>query len=109
MPTFIFSAEDGEFIAKYGAYGRDDGQFIFPSSIDYDPDRDWFAVADNGNSRVQIIRIPGSGDGGALAAASDFVDRESILKAVKKGMPEILRERNQKAVERTYSVVREGR
>lgn len=60
----VFDAENGDFIAKYGEYGALDGQFVYPSSIDYDPARNWFAVADSGNSRVQLIRIPGSG--GAL-------------------------------------------
>lgn len=57
----VFDPTDGRFIAKYGAYGPQDGQFIYPSSIDYDSQRDWFAVADAGNSRVQIVRIPDSG------------------------------------------------
>lgn len=57
----VFDPKDGKFIAKYGAYGPQDGQFIYPSSISYDAQRDWFAVADSGNSRVQIVRIPDSG------------------------------------------------
>lgn len=57
----VFDPEDGEFIAKYGEYGALDGQFVYPSSIAYDEIRDWFAVADAGNSRVQIVRLPGSG------------------------------------------------
>jgi hypothetical protein len=57
----VFDPADGSFIAKYGAYGPQDGQFIYPSSIDYDSQRDWFAIADSGNSRIQIIRIPDSG------------------------------------------------
>lgn len=56
----VFSAENGEFLAKYGEYGAKDGQFIYPSSIAYDAQRDWFAVADAGNGRVQIVRIPDS-------------------------------------------------
>lgn len=44
----------------YGEFGRYDGQFFYPTSIDYDPQRDWFAVADTQNNRVQIVRIPGS-------------------------------------------------
>lgn len=57
----VFDAKNGDFIVKYGTYGQKDGQLVFPSSIDYDPQRDWFAIADTGNSRVQIVRIPGSG------------------------------------------------
>ena len=57
----MFDPKDGKFLAKYGAYGEKDGQFSYPSSIAYDPQRDWFAVADSSNSRVQIVRIPDSG------------------------------------------------
>lgn len=70
MSIAVFDPESGKFIAKYGKEGRKEGQFLYPSSIDYDPDRDWFAVADTGNGRVQIVRIPGSSPGAdALAAA----------------------------------------
>lgn len=51
----------GKFLAKYGEFGQQDGKFSYPSGVDYDPARDWFAVADTQNNRVQIIRIPGSG------------------------------------------------
>jgi len=56
----VFDPDNGEFLAKYGDYGNQDGLFVYPSSISYDPQRDWFAVADAGNSRVQIVRIPDS-------------------------------------------------
>jgi len=59
----VFNQDDGTFLAKYGEHGRLDGQFVWPVSIEYDPQRDWFAVADKGNSRVQIIRLPGSAPG----------------------------------------------
>ncbi len=65
----VFNPDNGELIAKYGAYGEDDGQLAYPSSIAYDEQRDWFAIADSGNSRVQIVRIPDSGRPDALAAA----------------------------------------
>jgi pyruvate ferredoxin oxidoreductase gamma subunit len=39
---------------------------------------------------------------GAFAAVNDLIDIDSILKAVDKGMPEVLREKNKKAIERTY-------
>lgn len=52
--------------AFYGEYGVADGFFAYPTGIDYDATRDWFAVADTYNNRVQILRIPGSG-GSALA------------------------------------------
>jgi DNA-binding beta-propeller fold protein YncE len=56
----VLDAADGSLIGKYGAFGSLDGQFRYPSSIAYDPARDWFVIADTGNSRVQIVRIPGS-------------------------------------------------
>jgi len=43
---------------------------------------------------------------GAFAAVNEFIDIDSILKAVDKGMPEGLREKNKKAIEHTYQVVR---
>ncbi len=54
-------AKDGKVIAKYGSPGTVDGQFVYPSDIAYDPARDWFAVTDTQNARVQIIRLPDSG------------------------------------------------
>lgn len=46
---------------------------------------------------------------GAFAAMNDLVDIDSILKAVDKGMPEGLREKNKKVIEHTYRVVRGGK
>jgi sugar lactone lactonase YvrE len=63
----VVSPKDGKVIARYGELGDQDGQFLYPTGISYDPARDWFAVADTNNDRVQIIRIKGSG-GGVLAA-----------------------------------------
>lgn len=54
-------ARTGEVIARYGDSGTEDGQFFYPTGIDYDRQRDWFAVADTRNNRVQIVRIPDSG------------------------------------------------
>ena len=66
----------GKVLASYGEFGREDGQFFYPTSIAYDARRDWFAVADTQNNRVQIVRIPGSGaiDSSALwrAASSPY-------------------------------------
>jgi pyruvate ferredoxin oxidoreductase gamma subunit len=45
---------------------------------------------------------------GAFAALNDLIGLDSILKAVEKGMPAALREKNKKAIERTYQVIREG-
>jgi pyruvate ferredoxin oxidoreductase gamma subunit len=43
---------------------------------------------------------------GAFAAVNDFIDIDSILKAVDKGMPESLRPKNKKAIEHAYKVIR---
>ena len=64
----ILSAKDGRFVASYGAPGTVDGQFVYPSSVSYDPTHDWFAVADTQNGRVQIIRLPDSGGSGLAGA-----------------------------------------
>jgi len=45
---------------------------------------------------------------GALAAATDLVDLNCLLQAVDKGMPAELREKNKKAIERTYYLMRKG-
>lgn len=58
---------NGHVLERWGEYGERDGFFVYPTSIDYDPAHDWYAVADTANRRVQIVRIEGSG-GGALAA-----------------------------------------
>jgi len=47
--------------AFYGDYGQQDGMFAYPTGISYDKSRDWFAVADTANNRVQIIRLPDTG------------------------------------------------
>lgn len=63
----VSNPNTGEVLGAYGTDGVSDGQFMYPSSIDYDPDRDWFAVADTRNNRVQIVRIPESGGSGNTA------------------------------------------
>jgi len=65
----VFDPADGKFIAKYGAYGAEDGKLAYPTSISYDSQRDWFAVADSANQRVQILRIPDSGNTDVLTSA----------------------------------------
>jgi PQQ-like domain len=57
----VLNPKDGSLIAKYGAAGTLDGQFVYPSDVFYDPTRDWFAVTDTGNARVEIVRLPNSG------------------------------------------------
>ncbi len=53
--------DEGEFVAHYGTVGRSDGKFLYPTNISYDRDRDWFAVADTYNGRVQIVTLPRTG------------------------------------------------
>ncbi len=60
-----FDPKDGRFIDSWGAWGEKDGQFIYPTSLSYDASKDWFLVADTSNRRAEIIRIPGTGPGGA--------------------------------------------
>jgi len=65
----VFNAKDGSFVGRYGAEGEDDGEFFYPVSVSYDSGRDWFAVADSINNRVQIVRIPGSSGGAEPVSA----------------------------------------
>ena len=65
----VFDTDNGDVIAKYGTYGTEEGTFLYPSGLAYDPQRDWFAVGDLGNDRVQIVRIPGSSDSVLLPTA----------------------------------------
>lgn len=51
----------GRIIARYGEEGQGDGQFAYPTGISYDKDRDWVAISDTSNNRVQLLRIPGTG------------------------------------------------
>jgi len=58
----VLDPESGEILSVHGDFGQQESTFIHPSSVEYDPQRDWFAVADTDNNRVQIVRLPGSGD-----------------------------------------------
>jgi len=58
--------------AFYGEQGAVDGFFNYPTGIAYDKSRDWFAVADTFNNRVQIVRIPGSGGSPLALAVGSF-------------------------------------
>lgn len=62
-------AAKGTLIEKWGTDGQADGQFRYPSAIDYDRTRDWIAIADLTNDRVQIVRLPGTGGSQTAAAA----------------------------------------
>jgi DNA-binding beta-propeller fold protein YncE len=70
MSMVVFDTKNGQAIKKYGAFGSVDGKLLYPSGIAYDPSRDYFAVADSGNDRVQIVRIPDSAPFNALTTAS---------------------------------------
>lgn len=65
----VMDPATGAIEGRYGKEGQTDGLFVYPSSIAYDASRDWFAVADTANDRVQIVRIEGSGGGAAQAVA----------------------------------------
>lgn len=67
----VFNSEDGSFVGKFGNVGAEDGKFFYPTSVSYDPQRDWFTVADSLNNRAQVVRIPGSSAGGDIAAAAN--------------------------------------
>jgi sugar lactone lactonase YvrE len=56
-----FSAEDGSYIDKWGAYGADDGYLFYPNDIAYDKATDTFVLTEPLRGRAQIIRLPGSG------------------------------------------------
>jgi len=47
-------------IVSYGTYGSGNGQFIDPSSVSFSADGTRLAVADIGNSRIQVLGISGS-------------------------------------------------
>lgn len=64
----VFDPKNGKFIGSYGDAGPEDGAFFYPVSVDYDKTRDWFTVADAMNNRAEIVRIPGSAGGNALAS-----------------------------------------
>ncbi|MDZ4655852.1 MAG: NHL repeat-containing protein [Coriobacteriia bacterium] len=64
----VIDTESADIIGRYGDFGDADGLFAYPTGISYDSDRDWFAVADTANKRVQIVRIPGSGSAGIMPA-----------------------------------------
>lgn len=53
---------DGERKATFGAWGRKDGEFYYPTGI-VELDAERFAVADTFNDRVQIIGVPSPAPG----------------------------------------------
>jgi sugar lactone lactonase YvrE len=67
-----FEPKDGKFVGSWGAWGEADGQFLYPTAVSYDASKDWFLVADTSNLRAQVVRIPGTGAGGASGALSSL-------------------------------------
>ena len=67
-----FEPKNGKFLGSWGAWGEADGQFLYPTGVSYDASKDWFLVADTSNLRAQIVRIPGTGAGGASGALSSL-------------------------------------
>lgn len=65
----VIDSDDGTIIERYGEFGEADGLFAYPTGIAYDVQRDWFAIADTANSRVQIVRIPDSSSSSDLVPA----------------------------------------
>lgn len=61
-------AQKGKAVATYGKFGTEDGSFAYPTTVDYDPTHDWFVVADTNNSRLQIVRLPGTAASPVAAA-----------------------------------------
>jgi sugar lactone lactonase YvrE len=57
----VLDPADGRPLASYGDAGTQDGNFVYPSSIAYDPAHDWFAVADTAMNRVQLVQLPATG------------------------------------------------
>lgn len=64
----VLDSKTGQVLAKYGDAGTQNGSFAYPTGIAYDGARDWFAVADTSNNRVQIVRLPGSGASALMPA-----------------------------------------
>lgn len=75
----VFDPKTGSLIAKYGKFGGGEGQFAYNNGVDYDPARDVFAVADTGNSRVQLVTIPDSGGSAAAQLRRDLSGRLRAL------------------------------
>lgn len=67
----IAISDDGTQLGVFGSWGRQDGQFYYPSGItQVAPER--FAIADTFNDRVQIVGIPSPRPTTAIAARRAF-------------------------------------
>lgn len=63
----VVNPKNGHIVEEHGAFGTEDGRFLYPASLAYDRGRDRVIVADTGNNRVQVLRVKGTG-GGPTAA-----------------------------------------
>lgn len=71
----VLDGETGEKVADYGDYGPLDGQFMNPSAIAYDAERDYFVIADTDNNRLQVVRLPDSSKSPVQSAIRRVFDR----------------------------------
>jgi hypothetical protein len=62
---------DGQQLGSFGGWGRQDGQFYYPSGITQ-VSSESFAIADTFNDRVQIVNVPSPRPTVALAARRSF-------------------------------------
>ncbi|GAB4288882.1 MAG: hypothetical protein Kow0067_14660 [Coriobacteriia bacterium] len=72
---FALDPKTGDITGRYGEFGSADGLFAYPTGLSYDATRDWFAVADTANNRVQIIRLTGSGGNAVVSTIATAFDR----------------------------------
>ncbi len=63
----ILISRDGKQLGVRGSWGRQDGQFYYPSGIT-EAGSERFAIADTFNDRVQVVRIPSPRPSAAVAA-----------------------------------------
>jgi hypothetical protein len=56
----VYDSETGDYIAKYGIYGREDGKLYYPNDITYDRTSDYYVLTEPAWGRAQIISLPGS-------------------------------------------------
>lgn len=63
----VVLSTDGQQLGSYGAWGRQDGQFYYPTGIEQ-VGSERFAIADTFNDRVQIVGVPSPQPSAAIAA-----------------------------------------
>ena len=73
VDAFAFSidalsiTDEAAVLGRHGEQGRDDGKLWYPSDIAFDSARNWVAVADTDNNRIQLFEIDGTAGNSALA------------------------------------------